>query len=90
MTWLLQAIVAAYVLAVAFMPLSHHDVVCHAKSTTHCTSCVVGASAEPAGAAAGAAPCHLNDLGAAAAGHRVVAHGIMLGVSAGRAPPAIL
>ena len=33
------------------MPLAHHDVLCHLKSTTHCTTCVVASSGEtPLGA----------------------------------------
>ena len=36
------------------MPLAHHDIVCHLKSTTHCTTCVVGSSGETAALGRGA------------------------------------
>jgi hypothetical protein len=87
--WLLQAIVAAYALAVSLMPLAHHDVVCHAKSPTHCTTCVVGASAEPAGDGSGPARYPLDDLGAARALAHVPGDPVTLGAPAGRAPPSL-
>jgi hypothetical protein len=42
-----------YALVVALGPFLHHDLACHLKSRTHCTSCVVGASvsSDPGGAA---------------------------------------
>ena len=44
-----KLLLAAYVLAAALLPLAHHDIVCHLKSSTHCTTCVVGSSGETAG-----------------------------------------
>jgi len=44
----LKVVLALYVLAAALMPLGHHDLACHLKSTTHCTTCTVGSSAEAA------------------------------------------
>ena len=44
----LKVVLALYVLAAALMPLGHHDLACHLKSTTHCTTCIVGSSAEAA------------------------------------------
>jgi hypothetical protein len=44
----LKVVLALYVLAAALMPLGHHDIACHLKSTTHCTTCIVGSSAEAA------------------------------------------
>ena len=38
------AILAAYVFLLAAGPLGHHDIVCHLKSTTHCTTCVYASS----------------------------------------------
>ncbi len=72
---LLQGVLTLYVLAAAFMPLGHHDIACHLKSATHCSTCVVGSSAESplhavplsgvglddAGAAFGAAPDYIDD-----------------------------
>jgi hypothetical protein len=87
-SWTFQAtVVLLYALAVGLMPLAHHDVVCHAKSPTHCTTCVVGASAEAAGDAAGAARCSLDDLGIADSYAHIPSDPITLGAPAGRAPP---
>ena len=45
---LMKAVLALYVAAAALLPLSHHDIACHFKSTTHCTTCIIGSSAEAA------------------------------------------
>ena len=37
-TWLLT-LLAVYAVLLAANPLLHHDVSCHLKSPTHCTSC---------------------------------------------------
>jgi hypothetical protein len=37
---LAQAVLAAYWSLLAAGPLDHHDVACHLKSATHCTTCV--------------------------------------------------
>ena len=39
-----RVLLAAYVLASALLPLAHHDVLCHLKSSTHCTTCVVAST----------------------------------------------
>ena len=41
-TLLLAVLVSVAVLS----PLLHHDIVCHIQSPTHCTTCLVGSSAE--------------------------------------------
>jgi hypothetical protein len=88
-TWLYQVIVAAYVLAVALLPLSHHDVVCHAKSTTHCTSCVVGSSAEPA--AAPVSPRRFNAESPGSWGEQAAcALPAVFSTGDGRAPPSLI
>jgi hypothetical protein len=84
-----RAVLAAYVLAAALLPLAHHDVLCHLKSSTHCTTCVVGSSGETAAWAVGLDGVGLNDAGRAippsAAGH----HLAPVRASSGRSPPAI-
>jgi hypothetical protein len=62
----LKVVLALYVLAAALMPLGHHDLVCHLKSTTHCTTCTVGSSAEAAVDPAVLARFWLLDFGATA------------------------
>ena len=61
----LKAVLALYVIAAALMPLAHHDLVCHLKSTTHCTTCAIGSSAEAAAGPAVLARFWLLDAGAA-------------------------
>jgi hypothetical protein len=59
----LKVVLALYVLAAALMPFGHHDLACHLKSTTHCTTCIVGSSAEAAVDPAVLARFWLLDLG---------------------------
>ena len=44
----LKVVLALYILAAELLPFGHHDLACHIKSTTHCTTCAVGSSAEAA------------------------------------------
>lgn len=85
----LRAILGLYVLAAALMPLGHHDIACHLKSTTHCSTCVVGSSAESAPHAAALGACGLDDAGAALSGdvQRIDEHRV--GSSSGRSPPVV-
>jgi hypothetical protein len=57
---LIRAVLMAYVLVVGLLPVSHHDVACHLKSSTHCTSCLVTGSAESASHAAALEAVHLD------------------------------
>ena len=59
----LKAVLALYVLAAALLPFGHHDLACHIKSTTHCTTCTVGSSAEAAADPAVLARFWLYDAG---------------------------
>ena len=59
----LKVVLALYVLAAALMPLGHHDLACHLKSTTHCSTCIVGSSAEAAVDPAVLARFWMMDLG---------------------------
>jgi hypothetical protein len=85
----LKVALALYVLAAALMPLAHHDLVCHLKSTTHCTTCTVGSSAEAAADPALPARFGLLDAGATLCGPASAPDSAILGPSSGRAPPAI-
>lgn len=42
--WFSHLVLAGYLAAVATLPLLHHDVVCHVQSSSHCTTCLVGAA----------------------------------------------
>ncbi len=85
----LKAVLAFYVIAAALMPLAHHDLVCHLKSTTHCTTCTTGSSAEAAADPAVLARFWLLDAGAAVAFAPSVPVAAPLCELSGRAPPVI-
>lgn len=84
-----KLVLAFYVLVAALLPLAHHDLVCHLKSSTHCTTCIIGSSAESAADPTVFVPFALNDAGAAARGAAQLARSAPICVCSGRAPPAI-
>jgi hypothetical protein len=45
-SWYLRTVLAGYFFAIALLPLGHHDIACHLKSTSHCTSCVAASVAD--------------------------------------------
>lgn len=83
----LKVVLAAYALAVALLPLAHHDLLCHLKSTTHCTTCIVGASAEPAADPATLARFWLDAAGVAPLEAASRFDSAQRSQSSGRAPP---
>lgn len=85
----LKAVLALYVIAAALMPLAHHDLVCHLKSTTHCTTCTIGSSAEAASGPAVLARFWLLDAGAAVVDLASAPDATPVRALSGRAPPAI-
>ena len=86
----LKVVLALYVLAAALMPLGHHDLACHLKSTTHCTTCTVGSSAEAAVDPAVLARFWLLDAGAAG-GETLQSPDVPDATSASdRAPPSLV
>jgi len=88
-TALLRAVLCLYVFAAALMPLGHHDLACHLKSTTHCSTCVVGASADLGSHTVALAGCGLGDAGAAVRLGLLFVPDAQTGASSGRAPPAL-
>ena len=84
---LLRGVLAVYVLAAAFMPLGHHDIACHLKSTTHCSTCVVGSSGESPSHTAPLCGIGLDDAGAAFGIGSVHLGDIGIRSSSGRSPP---
>jgi hypothetical protein len=85
----LKVVLALYVLAAALMPLAHHDLICHLKSTTHCTTCTVGSSAEAAVDPAVLARFWLLDVGATLRDAATEPESATIRPSSGRAPPSI-
>jgi hypothetical protein len=86
----LKAVLAIYALAAALLPLSHHDVICHAKSTTHCSTCVIGSSGESAADSTSLLRLDLADAGTASYSYSTLPVLRVLTTSPGRAPPAAL
>jgi hypothetical protein len=86
---LASAVLGLYVLAAALLPLGHHDIVCHLKSTTHCSTCVVGSSAESPSHTTSLAGVGLDDAGSAFAAGRVPTSDQQAGAASGRAPPTL-
>ena len=86
---ILRGLVAIYIVAVAAMPFAHHDIVCHLKSSTHCSTCHVGTSGHQSNVRPALARVELADAGQA--DHQQHAHtgDWALSPSAGRAPPAV-
>jgi len=82
-------LLAAYVVAAALMPLAHHDVVCHLKSATHCTTCVVGSSGETAGWAVALDGSRLSDAGRAILPSAACCQSPLVRASSGRSPPLV-
>lgn len=86
---ILRGLVAIYIVAVAAMPFAHHDIVCHLKSSTHCSTCHVGTSGDQSNVRPLLARVSLADAGPPH--HQQPAHAgdWALSPSAGRAPPAV-
>ena len=77
-----------YALVLAAGPLLHHDLACHLKSRTHCTSCVAGLSAP---GLTSDSQAFAADLTSAIEVHAGAAVGLAMTVVwniQGRAPPA--
>jgi hypothetical protein len=55
--------VGLYALVLIAAPAFHHDLACHVKSPTHCTTCLVSVTAPRAHGAAGLVLGDLRDAG---------------------------
>jgi hypothetical protein len=86
----LKVVLALYVMAAALLPFGHHDLACHIKSTTHCTTCTVGSSAEAASDPAVLARFWLVDIGVAVLDSVDQPHSVIVLPATGRAPPALV
>jgi hypothetical protein len=85
--WLL-ALLAVYAALLAANPLLHHDVACHLKSPTHCTSCTASPWASRIEAGVPLVSQRLPDAGRVLAkGPESVRAAVRL-APAGRSPPA--
>jgi len=80
-------VVAAYIAALAALPFAHHDLVCHLKSSTHCTVCHVGTGADDTSVQPAIGQADLADAGRAGQAHVPPAASCVLLPSSGRSPP---
>ncbi len=87
MGFLPQTLAAAYILALAALPFGHHDLLCHLKSSTHCTTCLAGTSADDTSAQPAIPAIVLADAGRAMILPPFAAHSCVPTLSAGRSPP---
>ena len=85
----LKLVLALYMLAAALLPLGHHDLACHLKSTTHCPTCTVGSAAEAAGDSAVLARFWLHDAGILISQPVEVLQSSTVRPALGRAPPVV-
>jgi hypothetical protein len=85
----LKFVLSAYVLAAVLLPLGHHDIACHLKSSTHCTSCIIGSSAELVADAASITRVRLADAGSATAAASAHVDSVIRHAASGRSPPAL-
>ena len=83
----LKVVFALYIVAAALLPFGHHDLACHLKSTSHCTTCHLGTSTEHNPHPVVLAALWLNDAGAAAADPVALPYSASIRPSSGRAPP---
>ena len=86
---ILRGLVAIYIVAVAAMPFAHHDIVCHLKSSTHCSTCHVGTSGDQSSLRPSLSRVTLTDAGQALTSHAVSVASCAMSPSAGRAPPTL-
>jgi hypothetical protein len=85
---ILRVVAAAYFVALAALPFAHHDVACHFKSSSHCTICHVGTSADSTTVQVGLGTVDLPDAGQAAETYASPTASCTLPPSSGRSPPA--
>ena len=85
-----KVVLALYILAASLMPFGHHDLVCHLKSTTHCTTCTVGSSGEAAADPSVLARFWLIDAGATVCDPSDAPHTATGRSASGRAPPTLV
>jgi hypothetical protein len=85
---LLKLVLLAYFVALAALPFAHHDLACHLKSSTHCTVCHVGTSADDTSVQPGLGNVDLADAGLATEAYASVATSCVMLPSSGRSPPA--
>jgi hypothetical protein len=85
----IRVILGLYIAAAALLPLAHHDIACHFKSSTHCTSCIIGSAGDLASDATALGHGALNGAGRPVPPPAERIDSLSLPATSGRAPPAI-
>jgi hypothetical protein len=85
---LLRLVLGLYVTAAALLPLAHHDIACHFKSSTHCTSCIIGSAGDLASDASSVGRAALDGAGRPALDPEERIDSLAMPAASGRAPPA--
>jgi len=85
---ILRVVLGLYVAAVALLPVAHHDIACHFKSSTHCTSCIIGSAGDLASDTTPVGHAVLNRAGQPAAAPDQRIDSLSVPAASGRAPPA--
>ena len=85
---ILRVVLGLYVAAAALLPLSHHDLACHLKSSTHCTSCIIGSTGDLASDATAVGHTALKRAGHPIAAPDQRIDSLSVPAASGRAPPA--
>ena len=85
---MLRVLLGLYVTAAALLPFAHHDIACHFKSATHCTSCVIGAAGDLATDAGDLGHASLHRVGRPTIAPVGRIDSLSVPAASGRAPPA--
>jgi hypothetical protein len=86
---LARTLLGVYIAAASLLPLTHHDVVCHLKSSTHCTTCAVATSGEAAPWSVASQGLSLRDTGRAILPSAACYPSAPVRSSSGRSPPSL-
>ena len=89
-SWSVRLVVAVYVLAAALLPLAHHDIACHFKSATHCSTCIIGSAGDLASDETPLRSTALDAAGWTAAESSDALSSASVCPTTGRAPPVLL
>jgi hypothetical protein len=81
-------VLLVYLTMLAALPLLHHDVACHIKTPSHCTTCLVGA-AEKTQDHQALVSAHLVLIGSSFGDAQVCGALPLAGDLSGRSPPAV-
>lgn len=83
------AVLLVYLTALAALPVLHHDIACHIKTPSHCTTCLIGA-AERAPDHSALLAAHLVPIGSPEGEAQVRGALTLAWDLSGRSPPSVV